>query len=162
MTWESEMEELRRREAFAEELGGPERVKRQHDGGRLTIRERIAKLADPGTFHEIGKIAGSAAYDAQNNLVKLTPSNFVFGRAEVEFKMKYRPEAQYAAASEAADDTLPDGQRAYFLRAGEGPRHELGGQLQTTLIGGDQTSGRVTMTTVELPKGPGLTFGRRR
>src|SRR5438034_2435211 len=84
MSWEREMDDLRRREAFAEELGGPERVKRQHDGGRLTIRERIAKLADPGTFHEIGKIAGSAAYDAKNDLVKLTPSNFVFGRGEVD------------------------------------------------------------------------------
>ena len=49
MDWQSEMDELRRREAFAEELGGPERVKRQHDGGRLTIRERITKLADPGS-----------------------------------------------------------------------------------------------------------------
>src|SRR2546426_7452966 len=78
------MDELRRREQLAEELGGAERVKRQHDGGRLTIRERIAKLADPGTFHEIGKIAGSAAYDAKNDLVKLTPSNFVFGRGEVD------------------------------------------------------------------------------
>ena len=84
MDWSAEMDELRRREAFAEELGGPERVKRQHDGGRLTIRERIGKLADPGTFHEIGKIAGSAHYDANNDLVKLTPSNFVFGRAEVD------------------------------------------------------------------------------
>src|SRR2546427_13304955 len=84
MSWEREMDDLRRREAFAEELGGPARVKRQHDGGRLTIRERIAKLADPGTFHEIGKIAGSAAYDAKNDLVKLTPSNFVFGRGEVD------------------------------------------------------------------------------
>src|ERR1051325_7633507 len=81
MSWDNEMEELRRREAFAEELGGPERVKRQNDGGRLTIRERIAKLADPGSFHEIGKIAGRAEYDAKNDLVKLTPSNFVFGRA---------------------------------------------------------------------------------
>src|SRR6185503_21166896 len=84
MDWQKEMEELRRREAFAEELGGPDRVKRQHDGGRLTIRERVTKLADPGTFHEIGKIAGSAHYDANNDLVKLTPSNFVFGRAEVD------------------------------------------------------------------------------
>ena len=84
MDWKSEMDELRRREAFAEELGGPERVKRQHDGGRLTIRERIGKLADPGTFHEIGKIAGSAHYDAHNDLAKLTPSNFVFGRGEVD------------------------------------------------------------------------------
>jgi acetyl-CoA carboxylase carboxyltransferase component len=84
MTWQSEMDELRRREAMAEELGGPERVKRQHDGGRYTIRERIAKLVDPGTFHEIGKIAGRAHYDAQNDLASFTPSNFVFGRARVD------------------------------------------------------------------------------
>src|SRR5690349_6133651 len=84
MDWHKEMEELRRREAFAEELGGPERVKRQHDGGRLTIRERIAKLADPSSFHEIGKIAGRAEYDGRNDLVKLTPSNFVFGRAQID------------------------------------------------------------------------------
>ncbi len=84
MDWQKEMDELRRREAFAEELGGPERVKRQHDGGRLTIRERVARLSDPGTFHEMGKIAGRATYDANNDLVDLTPSNFVFGRAKVD------------------------------------------------------------------------------
>ena len=49
MDWQKEMDELRRREQLAEELGGPERVKRQHDGGRYTIRERIAKLVDPGS-----------------------------------------------------------------------------------------------------------------
>src|SRR4051794_8614328 len=79
-----------------------------------------------------------------------------FGRAEAEFKMKYRPDAQYAPASEGADDALPDVQQAFFLQAGEGPRHELGGQLQTLLVGSGQTSGKVTMTTVELCKGPGL------
>ena len=78
------MEELRRREEFAERLGGPERVKRQHAGGRYTIRERIAKLVDPGSFHELGKIAGSASYDARNDLEKLVPSNFVFGRARLD------------------------------------------------------------------------------
>jgi acetyl-CoA carboxylase carboxyltransferase component len=84
MDWQKEMDELRRREAFAKELGGPERVKRQHDGGRLTIRERVARLADAGTFRELGKIAGRATYDAQNNLESLTPSNFIFGRARVD------------------------------------------------------------------------------
>src|SRR4029078_12052786 len=34
--------------------------------------------------HEVGKIAGRAAYDERNELVGLTPSNFVFGRARVE------------------------------------------------------------------------------
>jgi acetyl-CoA carboxylase carboxyltransferase component len=84
MDWQKEMDELRRREAFAEELGGPERVKRQHDGGRLTIRERVAQLADAGTFHEVGKIAGRASYDANSDLIRLTPSNFIFGRAQLD------------------------------------------------------------------------------
>jgi quercetin 2,3-dioxygenase len=36
-----------------------------------------------------------------------------FGRAEVEFKMKYRPDAEYAAPrDDAADDTLPTARRA--------------------------------------------------
>src|SRR2546427_4516390 len=84
MDWQKEMDELRRREELAEQLGGPERVRRQHDGGRYTIRERIAKLVDPGTFHELGKIAGRAAYDAKNDLASFTPSNFVFGRAALD------------------------------------------------------------------------------
>jgi quercetin 2,3-dioxygenase len=80
-----------------------------------------------------------------------------FARAEVEFKMKYRPEAEYGAArDDAPDDTLPDGQAPYFLRAGEGTRHDLGGQLQTVLVGAPQTEGTTTMTTVEMPKGAGL------
>ncbi len=84
MSWEKELDELKRREAMAEELGGPERVRRQHDGGRLTIRERIDRLVDPASFHEIGKIAGQAGYDAANELSRFTPSNFVFGRARVD------------------------------------------------------------------------------
>ena len=84
MDWQKELDELRRREEFAERLGGPERVKRQHDGGRYTIRERIARLVDPGTFHELGKIAGRAFYDERNDLEELTPSNFIFGRAKVD------------------------------------------------------------------------------
>src|SRR5712692_10170903 len=82
--WKPELDELRRREAFAEQLGGPARVKRQHDEGRLTIRERLARLVDPDTFREVGKIAGKATYDSDNELESLTPSNFVFGRARVD------------------------------------------------------------------------------
>ena len=71
MSWEAELEELRRREAFAEELGGPERVKRQKDGGRYTIRELISMMADQDSFHESGKIGGLAEYDDNNDLKKL-------------------------------------------------------------------------------------------
>src|SRR2546426_10336877 len=84
--WKPELDELRRREAFAEQLGGPARIKRQHDEGRLTIRERLARLVDPDTFHEVGKIAGKAAYDTDNELEDFTPSNFIFGRARVDVR----------------------------------------------------------------------------
>ena len=50
MTWQRELDELRRREEMAYELGGPDKVERQHRGGRLTIRERIDALVDAGSF----------------------------------------------------------------------------------------------------------------
>src|SRR5712691_1068623 len=83
MNWHKELEELRLRERLAHAMGGPDKVKRQHDGGRLTVRERIDKLVDAGSFHEVGAIAGHAVYDAHNELTALTPSNCVFGRARV-------------------------------------------------------------------------------
>ncbi|MBT7632521.1 MAG: methylmalonyl-CoA carboxyltransferase, partial [Rhodospirillaceae bacterium] len=83
MSWQAELDELKRREAFAEKLGGEMRVQRQKDGGRYTVRERIELLADDGSFHEIGKIAGMAEYNGKNDLEDFVPSNFVFGRARL-------------------------------------------------------------------------------
>ena len=40
MSWEPELEELRRREELARRMGGDERVERQRASGRLTVRER--------------------------------------------------------------------------------------------------------------------------
>ena len=62
MSWESEINELREREAFADKLGGEDKIERQHHFGKLTIRERIAAIADSESFHEIGKTAGVATY----------------------------------------------------------------------------------------------------
>ncbi len=65
-------------------MGGVDKVKRQHDQGRLTVRERIDKLIDKGSFHEIGAVAGIGEYDSSGDLKKLTPANCVFGRACVD------------------------------------------------------------------------------
>ncbi|MCG6953986.1 MAG: methylmalonyl-CoA carboxyltransferase, partial [Betaproteobacteria bacterium] len=62
MGWETEIDELRRRETLALKMGGPDKVKRQHDGGKLTVRERIDRLLDPGSFHEVGALTGVARY----------------------------------------------------------------------------------------------------
>ncbi|MBR0813432.1 methylmalonyl-CoA carboxyltransferase [Bradyrhizobium diazoefficiens] len=84
MNWKPELDELARREAFAREMGGVDKVKRQHDQGRLTVRERIDKLIDKGSFHEIGAVSGIGEYDSSGELKKLTPANCVFGRARVD------------------------------------------------------------------------------
>ena len=44
------------RERFLQ-MGGSERVRRQHDAGKLTVRERLALLFDEGTFTELGLLA---------------------------------------------------------------------------------------------------------
>ncbi|MBZ6378460.1 methylmalonyl-CoA carboxyltransferase [Pacificimonas flava] len=84
MSWQKEVDELQRRKALAAELGGPEKVERQRQAGRLTARERIDAMADPGSFHEFGEIAGASRYGDDNELESFTPSNFLFGRATID------------------------------------------------------------------------------
>ena len=43
----------------ARAMGGPDKVARQHQAGRLTARERIDVLLDDNTFHELGLLAHS-------------------------------------------------------------------------------------------------------
>src|SRR4051812_5070376 len=84
MNWKPELDDLARREAFAREMGGADKVKRQRDQGRLTVRERIDKLVDSSSFHEIGAISGIAEYDENGELKNLTPANCVFGRGKID------------------------------------------------------------------------------
>ncbi len=54
MSMKQMTDEVAARKAKALELGGPERIKRQHDRGKLTVRERLDLLLDPGSFEEFG------------------------------------------------------------------------------------------------------------
>jgi acetyl-CoA carboxylase carboxyltransferase component len=84
MNWEKEIAELRRREELARRMGGPEKVARQHAGGKLTVRERVDRLLDPGSFHEIGGLAGVARYGADGEPADFTPANLIFGRGRID------------------------------------------------------------------------------
>ena len=46
--------QVRNQEEIIREGGGPKAIENQHSKGRLTARERINLLADPGTFFELG------------------------------------------------------------------------------------------------------------
>lgn len=111
MTWEPELEELHRRQSFAERLGGPDKVERQHFFGKLTVRERIDAMADQGSFHEIGQTAGVGEYDEDGNLVHLTPSNFLCGVAKIDGRPVILSGDDFTVRGGSADATVP-GKRA--------------------------------------------------
>ena len=69
MSWQDELDELRKREALARRMGGADKVALQHKAGRLTVRERIDRLLDAGSFHETGATTGQGTYDTEGRLV---------------------------------------------------------------------------------------------
>ncbi len=112
MPFEKELADLQQRRKKALQMGGPKKVKIQHDKGKLTARERIAHLVDPDSFLEVGmfncsdmpgmedktpadsKIAGYAKVDGRpvalvaNDFTTLAAtSSRVAGRKEKEIKM---------------------------------------------------------------------------
>jgi acetyl-CoA carboxylase carboxyltransferase component len=58
------------------EMGGPDRVAKQHDSGKLTARERVDLLFDPGSFTEFGLLAHHQSQSPQMQ-GKFTPADGV-------------------------------------------------------------------------------------
>ncbi len=108
MSWKPELEEIARREALARRMGGEERVARARAAGRLSVRERIDRLLDPGSFHETGALAGRAEYDAEGRLTEFTPSNFVCGRGRVEGRPVVVGADDFTVRGGAADGAVGD------------------------------------------------------
>ena len=84
MPWEKALDDMDYVKEIAKELGGEERVKRHHERGFYTVRERIDKIADPGSFVEYGPMVGAAEFDDEGNLTEFTPGAFVMGLGEIE------------------------------------------------------------------------------
>src|SRR4051794_9316913 len=54
-------ESLLQKQAELERMGGATEVERQHKRRKLTARERVALLCDPGSFEEFGILAHHAS-----------------------------------------------------------------------------------------------------
>src|SRR5258708_31984304 len=55
--------QVRNEEEKIREGGGPKAIESQHNKGRLTARERINLLVDPGTFFELGAYSAHGMYE---------------------------------------------------------------------------------------------------
>ncbi len=84
MSWKREVDGIEQRRRRAAELGGSEAVAKQHELGRLTIRERIDAVVDDGSFQEQGPIAGESEVGEDGELVSFTPANYVLGLARID------------------------------------------------------------------------------
>src|SRR2546425_495144 len=86
-------------------MGGEEKVARQHAAGRLTVRDRIDALLDPGSFHEIGALAGKAEY-AGAELKDFRPANFVMGRGRIDGRPAVVAGDDFTVRGGAADASI--------------------------------------------------------
>jgi len=83
LSWDKELDEVARRRELAHRMGGREKVERQHASGKLTVRERIDRLLDSGSFREVGTLAGAAQYEG-TQLVDFVPANQVAGHGTID------------------------------------------------------------------------------
>src|SRR5437588_2754609 len=80
----SPREKLAALDAQAELGGGQERVEKQHQEGKLTARERIELLLDPGSFIELDKFKTHRADDFGMSEKKILGDGVVTGYGSVE------------------------------------------------------------------------------
>jgi acetyl-CoA carboxylase carboxyltransferase component len=112
MVWQPELDEMEQRRAFALQMGGEANIERQHAGGKLTVRERIERLLDPGSFHEIGMLAGVAEYAEDGTLINVRPSNFVMGTGRIGGRRVVVGGDDFTVRGGAADASI-GGKQAY-------------------------------------------------
>src|SRR6195256_3510915 len=64
--------------------GGADRIKKQHEGGKLTARERLDLLLDPGTFVEIGRFVAHRCTDFGMDQQKVLGDGVVTGHGLID------------------------------------------------------------------------------
>ena len=57
---------------------------KHHESGKYTVRERIARLLDAGSFREVGKLAGRGTYDEHGKLTGFEPAPYVMGIGRID------------------------------------------------------------------------------
>jgi propionyl-CoA carboxylase beta subunit len=78
------LEELAHRNEEALQGGGPERIKRHHEAGKLTARERVELLLDPGSFVELDRFKTHRCTDFDMDKQKTPGDGVVTGYGTVD------------------------------------------------------------------------------
>ncbi len=107
MSWQPEVDELHRRAEMGRAMGGPDSIAFHKGRGKLTVRERIELLADPGTFEETGALAGRPEWDGVE-LATLTPANSVIGIVRIGGRKVVVHGGDFTIRGGSADGSIAD------------------------------------------------------
>jgi propionyl-CoA carboxylase beta chain len=89
MALDERLEELERRKRESELGGGQQRIDRQHNEGKLTARERIALLFDPGSFQELDQLVVHRSTDFGMDKQRIAGDGVVTGYGTVQGRLVY-------------------------------------------------------------------------
>jgi len=89
MSEEPRIADLHRRRDAVSAAGGPERIERRHAEGRLTARERIEHLLDPGSFQEMGTFVTHRCTDFRMQERKFPGDGVVSGSGRINGRQVY-------------------------------------------------------------------------
>ena len=89
MSESSKIEFLRKQREIAQVGGGPDRIKIQHDKGRLTARERLELLLDKGSFRETDMFVTHRTHDFDLDQRKVLSDSVVTGWGTIDGRLAY-------------------------------------------------------------------------
>src|SRR5256886_2248108 len=89
MSIQDKLEQLRQKRAEAEQGGGAERVQAQHEKGKMTARERLDVLLDPGSFVELDRFVTHRATDFGLADERYLGDGVVTGQGRIEGRLVY-------------------------------------------------------------------------
>ncbi len=88
-TTQEKIQELERMNAEAMLGGGSARIDKQHEKGKLTARERIDLLMDPGSFQEVGKFVVQRGRDFGLDKQRILGDGIVTGYGTIQGRLVY-------------------------------------------------------------------------
>ncbi len=86
---QEKFDELKRRLAEADAAGGPEKVAKQHESGKMTARERVLQLLDDGSFEEMDKFVSHRCTDFGMEKLKVPGEGVVTGFGRINGRGVY-------------------------------------------------------------------------
>ncbi len=107
-TMSAKIDELASKRSAAELGGGKKRIDAQHAAGKLTARERVAKLTDKDSFEEIGEFAEHRATYFGMAEKDLPADGVVTGSATIDGRLVHLASQDFTVAGGAAGEVHSD------------------------------------------------------